>query len=71
MTLNTPAGMPARKASSAIAKADNGVCEAGRTMMVQPAANAGATLRVIMAFGKFHGVIAAQTPIGCLFTRIF
>ena len=32
--------------------------------MVQPAANAGATLRVIMAVGKFHGVIAAQTPMG-------
>ena len=26
----------------------------------------GATLRVIIASGKFHGVIAAQTPIGCL-----
>jgi len=23
-------------------------------------------LRVIIAAGKFHGVIAAQTPIGCL-----
>jgi len=34
----------------------------------QPAASAGATLRVIIASGKFHGVIAAQTPIGCLTT---
>ena len=29
---------------------------------VQPAASAGAALRVIMALGKFHGVIAATTP---------
>jgi hypothetical protein len=25
-------------------------------------------LRVIIAMGKFHGVIAAHTPIGCLMT---
>ena len=35
---------------------------------MQPAASAGATLRVIIALGKFHGVIAAHTPIGCLIT---
>jgi hypothetical protein len=35
---------------------------------VQPAASAGATLRVIMAIGKFQGVIAAHTPIGCFIT---
>jgi hypothetical protein len=29
---------------------------------VQPAASAGATLRVIMAFGKFHGVMMPHTP---------
>ncbi len=34
---------------------------AGLTTTVQPAANAGATLWVIMALGKFHGVIAATT----------
>ena len=32
---------------------------------VQPAAMAGATLRVIMEEGKFQGVMAAQTPMGC------
>ncbi|MNY83129.1 hypothetical protein D3C86_2256730 [compost metagenome] len=42
-----------------------GVCSAGLTIIVQPAASAGAALRVIIAAGKFHGVIAAQTPIGC------
>ena len=25
--------------------------------------------RVIIAFGKFHGVMSAHTPIGCLITR--
>jgi hypothetical protein len=34
----------------------------------QPAASAGATLRVIMAMGKFQGVMAAHTPMGCLST---
>ena len=31
-------------------------------MLVQPAAMAGPSLRVIIAAGKFHGVIAAMTP---------
>ena len=64
MTLNTPGGTPARAASSAIASADSGVWPAGLTMKVQPAASAGAALRVIMAAGKFHGVMAATTPTG-------
>ncbi|MCY1508106.1 hypothetical protein D9M68_424060 [compost metagenome] len=38
--------------------------------MVQPAASAGPALRVIIAAGKFHGVIAAVTPIGCLMTMM-
>ncbi len=63
-TLNTPAGMPARAANTARASAVSGVCSAGLTTAVQPTARAGATLRVIMAAGKFHGVIAAQTPTG-------
>ena len=36
----------------------------------QPAASAGEALRVIMAAGKFHGVIAATTPIGSLMTTM-
>jgi hypothetical protein len=59
-------GSPACCASTASASAVSGVCSAGLTTTVQPAASAGATLRVIIASGKFHGVIAAQTPIGCL-----
>ncbi|MNG03968.1 hypothetical protein D3C84_870720 [compost metagenome] len=64
ITLNTPAGTPARCASSARARAVMGVWLAGFTTIVQPAASAGAALRVIMAAGKFQGVIAAQTPMG-------
>ena len=61
---NTPFGTPARSASSHSASAENGVAVAGFKTIVQPAASAGPALRVIIAAGKFHGVIAAQTPIG-------
>ena len=37
---------------------------------MQPAASAGADLRVGIAEGKFHGVIPAVTPIGSFVTRI-
>ena len=68
--MNTPAGIPALSASSAIANADSGVNVAGRTTNVQPAANAAAALRAIMALGKFQGVIEATTPTGCFTTTI-
>ncbi len=68
--LHTPAGRPARSASTPSASAEKGVAEAGRTIPVHPAAQPGPTLRVIIAAGKFHGVIAANTPIGCLKVRI-
>jgi hypothetical protein len=67
-TFRTPLGSPARSASSASAKADSGICSAGLATTVHPAARAGATLRVIIAIGKFQGVIAATTPTGCLTT---
>ena len=67
---STPAGRPACSASATAASAVSGVASAGLTTKVQPAASPGATLRVIIASGKFHGVIAAHTPIGCLSTRI-
>ena len=68
--LITPSGMPASFARTANARAERGVCSAGLITIVQPAAIAGATLRVIIAVGKFQGVIATQTPIGCLRTII-
>src|SRR5476649_483082 len=67
-TLNTPGGTPACSASIANASAENGVASAGLRTMVQPSASAGPTLRVIIAIGKFHGVMAVQTPIGSLIT---
>ena len=69
-TLKTPAGTPARSPSSASARAENGVALAGLSTIVQPAASAGPALRVIMAAGKFHGVMAATTPIGSLMTTM-
>ena len=66
---STPAGMPARCASSATASADSGVCSAGLITTGQPAASAGATLRVIIAIGKFHGVMARTRRSACLMTR--
>ena len=61
--------MPASSASLAKAKAENGVSLAGFNTMVQPAASAGAALRVIIAKGKFHGVMAATTPMASLLTN--
>ncbi len=69
-TENTPAGIPARWPSSAIASADSGVSPAGLQTKAHPAASAGPALRVIIALGKFHGVIAAMTPTGCLITTM-
>ena len=48
------------------ANAEYGVSWAGFKTTVQPAANAAAALRVIIAEGKFHGVSSAQTPTGSL-----
>ncbi len=48
----------------------SGVSDAGLTIMVQPAASAGPILRVPIASGKFHGVIAKHGPTGCFDTRM-
>src|SRR6476469_6706564 len=69
-TLITPLGMPARSANSHKASAEYGVYVAGLITIVHPAASAGPALRVIIAFGKFHGVIAAHTPTGCFITTM-
>src|SRR6266446_2725715 len=66
----TPFGTPARSANSHKANAENGVAVAGFSTIVQPAAKAGPAFRVIIAAGKFHGVIAAVTPIGSLVTTM-
>ena len=48
----------------------NGVWLAGLTTMVQPVARAAPALRVIIAAGKFQGVMAAHTPTGSLVTTM-
>ena len=69
-TLSTPGGRPASSPSASIASAVSGVCSAGLSTIVQPAASAGAALRVGIAAGKFQGVIPAVTPTGSLVTTI-
>ena len=69
MTLHTPAGRPARSRMSASASIDSGVCLAGLTTIVHPAAIAGPILRVPIAIGKFHGVMSRHGPTGCFITR--
>ena len=63
-TLKTPAGSPASWQISARASAVSGVAEAGLSTTGQPAASAGAILRVTMVEGKFQGVMAATGPTG-------
>ena len=55
--LSTPGGRPAPSRISPSASIDSGVCCAGLTTIVQPAATAGPILRVPIAIGKFQGVI--------------
>ncbi len=62
-TLNTPGGIPASTASSAIRTAAIGVCSAGLSTTELPAASAAAT-NASTAVGPFHGVIIPITPIG-------
>jgi hypothetical protein len=56
---------------SASASIESGVCFAGLTTIVQPAATAGPILRVPIAMGKFHGVMSRHGPTGCLSTSSF
>ena len=44
--------------------AESGVTSLGLTITVLPVTSAGASLRQRTASGKFHGQIAATTPIG-------
>jgi hypothetical protein len=56
--------------SCANASAVSGVWAAGFSTTVQPAASAGATFRVAIASGKFHGVMSRHGPTGCRDTRM-
>ena len=61
-TFRTPLGMPARSPRCARASAVSGVSSLGFKTTVHPAARAGATLRVGIENGKFHGLMAPTTP---------
>ena len=64
-TFTTPLGSPASSSSFAKYSVVSGVSSAGLMTTVQPAASAGAILRVAIASGKFHGVIRKHGPTGC------
>ena len=64
-TLSTPSGRPDSRNTTARYSMVSGVFDAGFTIAVQPAANAGASLRAPIASGKFHGVTASTGPTGC------
>jgi len=66
MTLMAPFGKPASFARTACARQLRGVSPAGFHTVVQPAAKAAPTFRVIIAIGKFQGAKQAATPRGCL-----
>ena len=68
ITFSTPAGSPASIITAANSCEVSGVRFADFSTMVQPAATAGATLRVAMASGKFHGVISRHGPTGFFVT---
>ena len=64
ITLTTPGGMPASRHSAASRNAVSGVCSAGLTTTVHPAASAGASFQAAIMKGKFHGNTSAATPAG-------
>ncbi len=63
-TLSTPGGKPTSSASSPRRSALSGVCSAGFSTIVQPAASAGPSFQAAISSGKFHGMICAHTPTG-------
>jgi hypothetical protein len=63
-TLYTPGGNPASSTSLLNSSVNTGVKSEGFTIIVHPAASAGANFRLMRKMGEFHGVIAATTPTG-------
>ena len=64
--LTTPAGSPASNISSPSRNAESGVCSAGLSTTVTPAANAGPSFQAAISNGKFQGMICPTTPTGSL-----
>ena len=69
-TLTTPAGTPTSSSSFTKYSVVSGVSSAGLMTTVQPAASAGAILRVAIASGKFQGVMKKHGPTGRCVTII-
>ena len=63
-TLKTPAGSPASPISSAIFRAERGVCSDGLRIKQLPAVMAMGIIQSGTITGKLNGVIPATTPIG-------
>ena len=63
-TFSTPGGKPTSSASSPRRRALSGVCSAGFSTIVQPAASAGPSFHAAISSGKFHGTIWPHTPTG-------
>ena len=64
ITLKTPSGMPASKASSASLRSVRDAFSAALITMELPVASAGANFQEPIIKGKFQGMIAPTTPIG-------
>ena len=63
-------GTPASNSAFASASTEPGVSSDGLQMMEHPAPSAPANFFAASAIGKFHGVKAATTPIGCVSTSM-
>jgi len=61
--LTTPGGSRSPMSSMSL-RIDQGVCSAGLSTIVLPAASAGASFHTAMRIGKFHGMIWPTTPSG-------
>src|SRR3984957_13180148 len=62
--LTTPGGKPTSANQFANSSAVRGVCSAGLSTHVQPAASAGASFHAAINNGKFQGIICPATPTG-------
>src|SRR3546814_14032110 len=63
-TLTTPGGKPTSSNRRASASDEAGVCSAGLSTTVQPAASAAPSFPAAATRGPFHGVVAPTTPTG-------
>ena len=70
ITFTTPLGRSVSSSSSASRSAVSGVLDAGLSTTLLPIASAGASFHTAITSGKFHGMIAAQTPIGSRSTKL-